>query len=84
MKDKFYPSPSNFFKIARTIFGVFIFQDFNAAPSLQNDSFDLQTGCRSSLPVLTNGKQSKNGLVDQKYKKKKINNNNNNNNLIMK
>ena len=48
--DKFYPSPSNFFKMVRTIFGGIIFQDF-AAPSFQNDAFDLQTG-RSSLPVL--------------------------------
>ena len=36
LKDKFYPL--NFFKIARTIFGVVIFQDF-PAPSLQNDAF---------------------------------------------
>ena len=43
MKDKFYRSPSYFFKIARTIFGLVNFQDF-AAPSLQNDVFDLQTG----------------------------------------
>ena len=35
-----YSCPSNFFKIARTIFGVIIFQDF-AAPSLQTDAFDL-------------------------------------------
>ena len=43
MKDKFYPSPPNFFKIGHTVFGVIIFQDF-AAPSLQYDPFDLQTG----------------------------------------
>ena len=42
-KDKFYSCPSNFLKIARTIFVLIIFQDF-AAPSLQNDAFDLQTG----------------------------------------
>ena len=35
--------PSKFFKIARTIFGVNIFQDF-AARFLQNDGFVLQTG----------------------------------------
>ena len=51
-----YPSSSNFFKIARTIFGVIIFQDF-AAPSLQNDAFDLQTG-QSGQPVLTKGVRS--------------------------
>ena len=45
-----YPGRSNFYKIVRTIFGVIIFQDF-AAPSLQNDAFDLQTG-RSGWPVL--------------------------------
>ena len=40
----FYPSPSKFFKIARTIFGdIQISQDF-AAPPLENDTFDLQTG----------------------------------------
>ena len=33
----------NFFELARIIFGVIIFQDF-AAPSLQNDTFDLQIG----------------------------------------
>ena len=33
----------NFFKIARTIFGVVIFQDFTAL-FLQNNAFDLQTG----------------------------------------
>ena len=27
LKDTFYPSPSNFFKIAPTIFGLIIFQD---------------------------------------------------------
>ena len=54
LKGTFYYSPLNFFKIARTIFGVFIFQDF-AAPSLQNDTFDLQIG----QPVLANGKHSK-------------------------
>ena len=42
LKDKFYPSPLNFFKIARASF-VVINIDF-AAPSLQNDAFDLQTG----------------------------------------
>ena len=52
----FYPSPSNFFKITRTIFGVIIFQD-SAAPSLLKDTFDLQTG-RSGQPVMTNGKYS--------------------------
>ena len=41
--NKYYPSPSHFFKIACTIFRVIIFQDF-AAPSLQNETFDLQTG----------------------------------------
>ena len=51
LKDTFYPSPLNLFKIARTIFGVFIFQDF-VAPSLPNDTFDLQTG----RPVLADGK----------------------------
>ena len=50
MIDEFYPSPSNF--ITRTIFGVIMFQDF-AAPFLQNDTFDLQTGG----PVLTNEKR---------------------------
>ena len=34
-----------------------MFQDF-AAPSLQNDAFDLQAG-RSGWPVVANGKQSK-------------------------
>ena len=55
-KDKFHASNSNFFKIARTIFALIIFQDF-AAPSLQNDSFDLQTG-RSGRPTLANGKHT--------------------------
>ena len=53
-KVKFYPSTLNFFKIVHTIFRVIIFQDF-AAPSLQNDAFDLQTSL-SGQPVLTNGK----------------------------
>ena len=56
LKDKFYPGPSNFFKIARIIFGVKIFQDF-AAPSLQNDAFDLQIG-PPDRPVPENGKHS--------------------------
>ena len=51
MKDKFYPRPSNFFKIARTIFGVIILQDF-AAPSLQNGAFEYK------LAGLANGKHS--------------------------
>ena len=42
LKDNFYPSILNSFKIVRTIFGVIILQDF-AAPSLQNVSFDFQT-----------------------------------------
>ena len=53
LKDKFYPSPSNFFKIARTIFGVIIFQDC-ATASLQNDAFDFQAG----RPVLAYGMHS--------------------------
>ena len=56
MKDKFHPCPSNFFHIARTVFGVISFQDF-AAPSLQNDAFDLQAG-RPDRPVPENGKHS--------------------------
>ena len=55
--NKSYPSSSNFFKTARTIFGVIIFQDF-AAPSLQIDAFGLLTGW-SGWPVLANGKHSK-------------------------
>ena len=51
MIGELYSSPSNFYEITRTIFGVIIIQDF-AAPFLQNDAFDLQTG----RPVLTNGK----------------------------
>ena len=39
-ENTFYPSPSNFFKILRAFL---VFHDF-AAPSLQNDAFDLQTG----------------------------------------
>ena len=54
LKNKFNPCPSIFFKIARNIFGVIMFSNF-VAPSLQNDSFDVQTG-RSGQPVLTNGK----------------------------
>ena len=50
----FYPSPSNFFKILRAFF---IFHDF-AAPSLQNDTFNLQTGW-SGRPILANGKHSR-------------------------
>ena len=50
LKNKFYLSPSNFFKIARQIvFGVFSFQDFSA-PSLQNDSI-LANGKHSQLSV---------------------------------
>ena len=56
LKDKFHPSPSNFFHAARSIFGVIIFQDF-AAPSLENDAFDLQAG-RTDLPFPANGKHS--------------------------
>ena len=51
-----YPCPSNFFKMARTIFGVIIFRDF-AAPSLQNGAFDLQIG-RQDHSILANGKHS--------------------------
>ena len=54
MKDKFFLSSSNLSKIARTIFGVIIFQGF-AAPSLQNDTSDLQTGWFGQ-PALTDGK----------------------------
>ena len=57
MKDKFYPSPSNFLKIASTIFEVIFLKDF-LAPSLENDAFDLQAG-RSGGSVLTNGKRPK-------------------------
>ena len=45
--------------MVRTIFGVIIFQDF-AAPSIQNDAFDLQTGrpdrpvCKSKVYLLFN------------------------------
>ena len=56
-KDDLYPSLLNFFKMAHTIFGVIIFRDF-AAPSLQNDTFDLQTRWPDQ-PVLSNGKHSK-------------------------
>ena len=56
LKDKFYVRPLNFFKIACTSFGMIIFHDF-AAPSLQINAFDLQTG-RSGRPVLANGKHS--------------------------
>ena len=59
-KDKFYPSNSNFFKIARTIFEMINFQDF-VAPSLQNDAFDLQTA-RSGQPVQENGKHTTEGF----------------------
>ena len=55
MKDKFYPSISNFLKIVRTISGVILPQDF-AAPSPQNEGFDLQTG----QPIVTNEKRPKN------------------------
>ena len=61
LKDKCYrnPSPSTLFKITRTGFEVIISQDF-AAPSLQNEAFDLQTGRfdRLDQPVLSNGKRS--------------------------
>ena len=53
-KNPLYPSPSNFFKIARTIFGVIVFQDF-AVPSLQNDA--LHTG-QTHQPVLASGNHS--------------------------
>ena len=43
LKDKIYSSPSNFFKIARTIFGVISFKDF-ATPSLMMDSIYRMTG----------------------------------------
>ena len=66
VKGKFYPSPSNFFKIARTIFEVIIFQDFTSS-SLQNDGFDLQTG-RFEWPVLALLDAK---IVDIKKKKKK-------------
>ena len=56
LKDKCYPSPWNFFKIAPTILGVIIYQDF-ASPSLQYDTFDLQTG-QSGRTVLASGKHS--------------------------
>ena len=62
LKDSFYPSPLNVFKIARTSFGVIIFQDF-AAPSLQNDALDLQTG-QSGRPILANGKYSESQTTD--------------------
>ena len=45
--------------MVRTIFGVIIFQDF-AVPSLQNDTFNLQTGqpdrpvCKSKVYLLLN------------------------------
>ena len=52
MIDEFYFSLSNLYEITRTIFGVIIFQHF-AAPFLQNDGFDLQTG----RPILTNEKR---------------------------
>ena len=55
-KNKFYPSPSKFFKIECTSFGVIILKDV-PAPSLQNDAFDLQTGW-SGPPVLVSEKQS--------------------------
>ena len=55
MKNKLYHGPSNFFKIARTIFEVIIFQDF-VAPLLQNDAFDLQTSL-SGRPALANGRR---------------------------
>ena len=56
LKDNFYPSPLNnySFKIACTIFRVIIFQDYAAATSLQNDTFDLQV----TSPVLANGDHS--------------------------
>ena len=46
-------SSSNFCKLARTSFGVIIFQDFTA-PSLQNGAFDLLTG-RSGPSLETQG-----------------------------
>ena len=56
LRITFYSSNSNFFKIARTLFRVIIFQDF-AAPSLQNRAFDLQTG-QSGRPVLAKRKHT--------------------------
>ena len=54
LKGNFYLSPWNFFKIARTIFGVIVFLEFTT-PFLENEAIDLQTG----RPVLTNEKHSK-------------------------
>lgn len=45
-------SPSNFFKLARAIFGAIIFQAF-VAPSLQNDTFDNSSGKWKKLLVST-------------------------------
>ena len=52
----FYRSPSNFFKIARTVYGVIIFQDF-AAPSFKMTPLIYRL-TQSGHPVLTNGKLS--------------------------
>ena len=55
MKDKFYASPSNFFKITRTIFRVIIFQDF-AAPSRPWPVCKSNEPFWSGRPVVANGK----------------------------
>ena len=57
LKDKFYPSPSNFFKIAPTIFGLIIFQDctgfYSTIPSYLTYLILIQSGW-SGRPVLAN------------------------------
>ena len=40
LKDKFYARPLNFFKIARSSFGMIIFRGL-ITPSLQINAFDL-------------------------------------------